>query len=293
MNRWQGGSTLFRLMTVNAVVFFVLTTLSLAVRLGWVAGQKWEDSAFGLATSWRFEALTLRPWSPLTHMFAHMDLWHLVMNLLVLWWMGQLFMAQHGNRRLLSVYLTGGMAGWSLYVLLLNAFPGLQSATWALGASGAVMAILAAAAATEPDRRMHLFFFGHIELKYLALGYVVLDYIMLSSGENSGGHVAHLGGALFGFVWSRRLVQGHNLTKWIENLLDFLATGRRPMRLVKRKGPKKRDTRTSRVKTDDQYNAERQENAERLDRILDKISRHGYDRLTKDEKEFLFRQSNK
>jgi len=293
MNRWQGGTTLFRLMAVNAAVFLVLTTLRLFVRLGWGAGQTWETSAFGLSTSWRAEILVSRPWSPLTHMFAHMDLWHVVMNLLVLWWMGRLFMAQHGNRRLLSLYLTGGLAGWLLYVLLLNAFPGLQSATWALGASGAVMAILAAAAATEPDRRMHLIFFGQVELKYLALGYVVLDYIMLSSGENAGGHVAHLGGAMFGFIWARRLAQGNNLTRWMENFLDFLATGRRPMRVVKRKRAGKGGSRSGRPKTDDQFNAERQENVERLDRILEKISRHGYDRLTKDEKEFLFRQSNK
>lgn len=293
MNRWQGGSTLFRLMAVNAIVFLVLTTLRLIVRLGWDAGQTWEASAFGLSTSWRVDALVSRPWSPLTHMFAHLDLWHVVMNLLVLWWMGRLFMAQHGNRRLLSVYLTGGLAGWVLYVLLLNAFPGLQSANWALGASGAVMAILAAAATTEPDRRIHLFFFGQVELKYLALGYVVLDYIMLSSGENAGGHVDHLGGALFGYLWARRLAQGNNLTRWMESLLDFLMTGSRPMRVVKRKGPRLAKTRTGRVKSDEQFNTERQENAERLDRILEKISRHGYDRLTKDEKDFLFRQSNK
>jgi membrane associated rhomboid family serine protease len=243
-----------------------------------------------LATTWKLEVLVQRPWSVLTHLFAHLDFWHVLMNMLVLWWMGRLFMGQHGNRRLLSVYLVGGMAGWLAYVAVLNTFPGLRGATWALGASGSVMAILAAVATTEPERQVSLMFFGRISLKYVAIGYVVLDYIMLSSGSNSGGHIAHLGGAFFGFMWARGLVQGKSLTGRMERILDFLATGRRPMRVVKSRPQPAR--RSARVKTDDQFNAERQENAERLNRILDKISRHGYDRLTKEEKDFLFRQSN-
>ena len=295
IERWKSGNALFRLVVVNVAVFLIVATMRLAVRMGWEAGAEWEASAFGLATTWQLEGLAARPWSALTHAFVHLDVWHIAMNLLVLWWMGRVFMAQHGNRRLLSVYLVGALAGWCAYVAVLNGFPGLRSGRWALGASSAVMAILAAAAATEPDRRVNLMFFGPTALKYLAIGYVVLDYIMLSSGENSGGHIAHLGGALFGFVWARRLAQGTNLTRWMERLLDFLATGHRPMRVVKpkRRGTRKQpDTRSARIKTDEQFNAERKANAERLDRILDKISRHGYDRLTKEEKDFLFRQSN-
>lgn len=296
IERWKNGHTLFRLVVVNVAVFFVMTTLRLAVMLGWSEGALWEGSAFALATSWRLETLLNRPWTVLTHMFVHVDAWHLVVNMLVLWWMGRLFMAQHGNRRLLSVFLTGGLFGWLVYVGALNAFPGLRGATWALGASGAVMAILAAAAATEPDRQVNLMLFGPVKLKYVAIGYVVLDYIMLSSGDNTGGHLAHLGGALFGFMWARGLSEGRNLTRWMEAVLDVLATGKRPqrMRVVK---PKKRrtppNTRSARVKTDEQFNAEKKADAERLDRILDKISRHGYDRLTDDEKAFLFRQSNR
>lgn len=291
--RWKNGNALFRLVVVNALVFFVLSTLRLAVRMGWSVGAGWEDSAFGLATTWRWEGLVARPWSFATHLFAHMDVWHVLMNMLVLWWMGRIFMAQHGNRRLLSLYLAGGIAGWVAYVAILNGFPGLRTATWALGASGAVMAVLAAAATTEPERRLTLMFFGPISLKYIAIGYVVLDYIMLSSGDNSGGHIAHLGGAMFGFVWARRIAQGVNLTGWLESLLDWMATGRRPLRVVKSGGKrrKKADTRSSRIKSDEEFNAERKANAERLDRILEKISHHGYDRLTKEEKDFLFRQS--
>lgn len=294
IERWKSGHVLFRLVAVNVAVFFVLTTLRLAVLLGWSGGEAWKDSVFGLATSWRLELLLARPWTVLTHVFAHEDPWHLLVNMLVLWWMGRLFMAQHGNRRLLSVFLTGGLFGWLVYVGALNTFPGLRGATWALGASGAVMAVLAAAATTEPDRQVNLLFFGAVSLKYVAVGYVVLDYIMLSSGDNTGGHLVHLGGALFGFIWARGLMQGRNLTRWMEALLDVLATGRRPrrMRVVKPKS-RKPDTRTSRVKTDEQFNAEKQADAQRLDRILDKISRHGYDRLTDDEKAFLFRQSNR
>jgi len=90
-------------------------------------------------------------------------------------------------------------------------------------------------------------------------------------------------------LWARGMQRQVSLTRWLESLLDFLATGRRPLRVVR---TKKKETRKSRIKTDDQFNAERKEDADRLDRILDKISRHGYDRLTAEEKEFLFRQSN-
>lgn len=297
IERWKNGHSLFRLVVVNVAVFLVLTTLRLVVLLGWESGDVLESSAFGLATSWKWEVLMARPWTVLTHMFAHLSPWHLLMNMAVLWWMGRLFMVQHGNRRLLSVFLTGGLFGWAVYVGALNVFPGLRSALWALGSSGAVMAILSAAAATEPERRVNVLLVGSVALKYVAIGYVVIDYVMLSSGDNTGGHVVHLGGALFGFLWARALQQGRSLTRWMEAFLDLLSTGYRPMRVVKpskrqAKSRNRNQSRTSRVKTDEQFNAEKKEIQERLDQILDKISRHGYDRLTADEKAFLFRQSN-
>ena len=302
VNQWRNGGILIRLMLVNAGVFLVITSLQLFVRLGWGTDLPFSPAeAMGLATTWKWELLLHRPWTLITHMFVHTGIWHLAMNMLLLFWMGRMFAAQFGSRRLLSTYIVGGLAGFALYFLATNAFPGLRYGTWAYGASAAVMAIFVAVATNEPDRPITLFMLGAVPLKYLAIGYVMLDYFALSNGENAGGNLAHLGGALFGFLMVREGRKGRDLVLWFEQVLDaliglFQGQTRSKMRVEKsarfNRRNRKKESRTSRVKSDEEFNLDKKEQRARMDAILDKISKHGYDDLSKEEKDFLFRESN-
>jgi len=293
--QWDAGSLLTRLIFVNVGVFTLILTLRLLGTLG-VIDESNVIGVYGLATGWRSDVLIQRPWSVLTHMFVHVDIWHLAMNMLWLYWMGRLFVVQFGSRRLLSTYFVSGLAGFVLYAVASNVFPGLQQGTYAYGASAAVMGIMTATATAQPNYTVRLFLLGSIPLKYLAIGWVLLDYFALGNGANTGGNLAHLGGAAFGYVMIKQAANGRDLVGWFERLMDAIVglfqSGSVPKGRKKTRFRKVKDSRTTRVKSDDEFNREKRERSERMDAILDKISKHGYDNLTADEKEFLFRQSN-
>jgi len=293
--QWDAGSLLTRLIFVNVGVFTLILTLRLLGTLG-VVDESNVIGVYGLATGWSGDVLIHRPWSVLTHMFVHVDIWHLAMNMLWLYWMGRLFVVQFGSRRLLSTYFVSGLAGFALYAVASNVFPGLQQGTYAYGASAAVMGIMTATATAQPNYTIRLLFLGSIPLKYLAIGWVLLDYFALGNGANTGGNLAHLGGAAFGYVMIKQAANGRDLVGWFERLIDAVVglfqSGSVPKGRKKTRFRKVKDSRTTRVKSDDEFNKEKRERSDRMDAILDKISKQGYDNLTADEKEFLFRQSN-
>tara|TARA_B110000503_G_scaffold137535_1_gene221907 strand:+ start:3037 stop:3972 length:936 start_codon:yes stop_codon:yes gene_type:complete len=303
--QWGQGGMLMRLLLINGGVFLIVTTLQLLTTLGFGQSSPWESGAvLGLATTWMPEILLRRPWTVITHMFVHTGVWHLLMNMALLYWMGRLFMVHFGARKLLSTYVVGGLAGFALYFIATNVFPGLQQGTYAYGASAAVMAILAAVATRDPERQIGLVILGSVPLKYVAIALVLLDYFALSNGDNTGGNLAHLGGALFGYVMVKQGDQGRDLVGWFERFLDALLTAFNPkakskLRVEKRSNRKswrrktKPERRSSRVKSDEEFNQEKKERLARMDVILDKVSKHGYDNLTKEEKAFLFQASKK
>lgn len=295
---------LTRLIWVNAAVFLLLMTLDLVDRLGSGLVSAWlpVEGARTLATSWRLDVLAARPWSVVTHMFAHQDMWHIAMNMLLLFWMGRVYHGEVGSRRLLSTYIGGGLAGFAAYFFITNGFKPLQTGTYALGASASVMAIFGALATLRPDMRFNLIFFGPVPLKTLFGVYVLLDYFGLSQGVNAGGNLAHLGGALFGVVLIQQDRRGINLVRWLEWLLDVLTS--RSLSIPVRKRSRFRASTANRWQaaeressrapvSDDEFNAARVEREDRLDAILDKISKHGYDHLSAEEKRFLFDQSKR
>ena len=207
-----------------------------------------------------------------------------------------------GSRRLLSTYLAGGLAGFAAYFLVTNGFKPLQRSTYALGASASVMAIFGALATLRPEMKFNLILFGPVALKHLFWGYVVLDYFGLSQGVNAGGNLAHLGGALFGVLLVRQERKGRNLVGWLEWVLDALSS--RSFSVPRRKRSRFKASTSNRWKaseressrapmSDDEFNAERAAREDRLDAILDKISKHGYDHLSPEEKRFLFDQSQR
>ena len=307
--RWATGGMVVRLLLVNVAVFLLLATLGLLETLGIPVPN--PGGAFGLATTSDIYLLMRRPWSIVTHMFVHLGVWHLVMNLLILWWMGGMFRSYFGDRRTLSTYLMGGLSGWLAYFILLNAVPGFGgSGGFALGASAAVMALMVATAVYLPDTTIRLFLLGPVKLKWVALVYVLLDYVALRGGGNVGGHIGHLGGAAYGLFYMQGMKSGRDLGAPLERLLDALTTllsrgtdGTARGKTARRKRPKgkglysvhrsvDKEGRTSRAMTDEEFNAEKKARQERIDRILDKISKVGYDQLTKEEKDFLFRHGS-
>lgn len=262
--------------------------------LGEALPVKWEEM-FWLATTGNLEILVERPWTMLTYMFVHDSLWHLIVNMAVLWWMGNIYLQEVGPRRLLSTYLLGGLAGWMMFVLGVNIFPRLELFTdnWVVGASASIMAIFAATATLLPTRRFNLVLFGSVQLQHIAIAYIALDYF---ANGDPGAFVGHAGGALFGFMLIQQKRKGRDIARWFEATIDavvnILPDNSGPMK-VKYSSKNSGQTKHRRPKTDDQFNADRKATNDRVDAILDKISRHGYDHLSKADKEFLFKHSKK
>ena len=215
-------------------------------------------------------------------MFVHKDIWHILFNMLWLYWFGRIFLEYLDQRKLVAVYLLGGISGALVYILSFNIFPaftGVVAESVAIGASASVMAIVIAIAAYVPDYTVQLFLFGRIKIKYMALAIFVLTSVMDFS-VNSGGKLAHIGGAFFGYFYTINLRQGRDIGKGFNKIIDFFVTIFKPRKKLKVTHKK--------AATDYEFNKIKSEHQARINSILDKISKGGYDSLTKEEKEILF-----
>ena len=220
-------------------------------------------------------------------MFTHKDIWHILFNMLWLYWFGRIFLEYLDERKLVAVYLLGGISGAIVYIISFNIFPaftGIVADSVAIGASASVMAIVIAIAAYVPDYTVQLFLFGRIKIKYMALAIFILTSIMDFS-VNSGGKLAHIGGAFFGYIYTINLRHGRDLGKGFNRIIDFFVTIFKPRKKLKVTHKK--------VTTEYEYNKIKTEHQKQINHILDKISKGGYDSLTKEEKETLFKESQK
>ena len=228
--------------------------------------------------------LLLRPWTVVTYMFLHVDVFHLLFNMLWLYTFGRIFLLFLDGRRLVGVYLTGGIAGAVLYVAAYAFFPYFRSmgqTSYLMGASASVMAIVFAVSFYRKDYTVNLLFIGQIKLLYLALGVFAIDFFSITS-SNAGGHIAHIGGALWGFTFASALQRGRDLTAPINRILDRLAN------LKKQREPQMKATPGGRAESDEAYRERKRREADTLDEILDKLRRSGYESLSADEKKTLF-----
>ena len=288
-NGFKRGSISLQFIYINVGVFVVTTLVSVFLML------------FNLSNAGLFQVLELpayvpnflvQPWSLLTYMFLHADALHLLFNMLWLYWFGQLFLSIYSARHLRGLYILGGLCGGLLYMLAFNVFPYFQNhiyGTWLLGASASVLAIVVATAVREPEYRVNFMFVGAVRLKYVALFMVITDLLFMTSG-NGGGHIAHLGGALAGWWFAASLRKGHDVTKWINNVFDWVNGGFR-FKIPARK-PKMKATKGGK-NADYDYNAQKKRQSEEIDRILDKLKKSGYGSLTTEEKKRLFDASKK
>jgi membrane associated rhomboid family serine protease len=285
-----GKNVLSRLILINTSVFILVT---LANTIAWLFKVEQPNemlSVIGqfLALPSSISALATKPWTIFTYMFLHEGFLHLLFNLIMLYFGGIIFLEYLSEKKLMWTYLLGGLAGALFFVAAFNIFPvfaEVKGISIALGASASVLAIIIAIATYVPDYSVMLFLFGRVKLKYLALVFIAIDLMSLTSG-NAGGHIAHLGGALLGFIYGYSLRTGNDFMGFLNRLKfpDFFSNRRTA----------KFDTsrpESGRPMDDDVYNKKRVAKQEEIDRILEKIKKSGYESLTKAEKDLLFDSS--
>lgn len=282
------GTILRRLIIINIAVFL---TVTIAGIIGFLLVNPAvpETTIRLLSVPSSFSVLLARPWTLVTYMFTHKDILHIAVNLLWLYWFGKIFLEYFDQKKLTAVYILGGITGALTYVISYNTFPAFREFAGTsiplLGASASVMAVVVAIAVYVPDYTVLLFLFGQIKIKYIALVIFLLTS-MADFSVNSGGKLAHIGGALFGYLYIVSYRQGRDIGKWLNNFLDSAVTLFRP-------GKRLRVTYKKNTRDDREYNRMKAEHQARINKILDKISKGGYDSLTREEKDFLFRESQK
>jgi membrane associated rhomboid family serine protease len=283
-NYFNNNMVLYRLVLINVVVFIGVNIVDL---FGFLFGLNFSLDKllrlfFGLEAG--VANFIWKPWTIVTYMFLHDDIFHILFNMLFLTWTGKLFSEYLGPQKLTATYFLGGIAGGLFYIIAYQIFPAFANHNQAIliGASAGVLAVFFAVATLLPNYTTQLLIIGSIKLKFLAIIMFLLYAFSIPSG-NAGGHIAHIGGALFGFVSIKFLQSGTDITKWFTKLFSFKSRSRKNMKVVYR----------SNENADEIYMEKQRMTQENLDRILDKINRSGFDSLTADEKEFLYKASGK
>jgi rhomboid family protein len=280
-------NALNQLIMINIIVFAVLVVLRVFSTLFGVTGIfDLVYSQFSIPPD--FSAFLGKPWTIITYSFAHSlrDIFHILFNLLFIYWFGRLISEYLGSQKVVNLYILGALAGGILYLIFYNLIPffkeRIDTVSGMVGASAAVYAIMVAAATLLPNYSVHLIFIGPVKIKYIAVFYIFISF-MGSIGANAGGNIAHLGGALIGFLYIKQIQNGVDMGKPIQTFLEFFRGLSNPSRKIKvsykaSKKPQEKNTSTS-------TSAPTQKE---IDEILDKIADKGYESLSKTEKEKLF-----
>jgi len=285
---FRNGGNLVKLIYINLGVFLAFNLIKVFLFLS-------GSEAIGfisqlLAVPAYLPNIMVRPWTIITYMFFHEGFLHILFNLLWLYWFGKIFLGFMSERKLVGVYVMGGIAGALLYILFYNIFPVFNEVlpvSFALGASASVLAIVFAASTHAPNMQLHLMFVGPVKLKYIAAFMVILDVFGIA-GTNAGGHIAHLGGAIFGYFFIISLRKGIDFSKPTDWFFDLFTTSQSSRQRSKMKVNYKRA-----AADEMEYNKIKADKQAEIDKILDKISKAGYDSLTSEEKKTLFNMKGK
>lgn len=280
--KYNTADTLEKLIGVNVALFlliFVIQTLGFLFQIPTGFFVEWLVFPKSLIE------YAYKPWTIITYAFMHSGIFHILSNMLILYFSGKFFLTYFSGKRMLNLYFLGAIFGALIYTLSYNLLPAFSSTgrSYLIGASASVMAILVATATQAPNLQVRLFFLGNLKLWWIATFLVVLDVIQIPI-SNPGGHLAHLGGSAIGYFYITQLKKGNDIGSWLQTFTDWFAKSFQPksrksnMKTVHKNTNKKQSSPTSR--TDKQ---------KKIDQILDKISKSGYDSLTKEEKDFLFK----
>jgi len=284
----QHGTMLTRLIIINIIVFVVIGVL-IRYLLAPVYPVLLDYLALSSDTWWNIK----HPWVFITHMFLHAGLYHIFWNMLLYYWFGTIVGDLVGDKKILPLFIYGGLLGAVIYLVSYAFFLPQQLDGHAIGASAGVMATVIAAAVIAPDYKIRLILIGPISIKYIAVVLLIIDLIGTAGMDNTGGHFAHLGGALFGWFFVSNLKRGNDLSIGFNNFvarIGRLFSGEKSGRKSKLKISHKNKKAGSESKSVSVKDSELQA---RVDEILDKINEKGYDQLSEEEKEFLFIASKK
>ncbi len=288
----RSGNPITRLIIINAAVFLfasILTILFAASGKSPAMGNIQYFVKENISLSLSLNGLIHRPWTLITYMFTHFEVMHIFWNMITLYWFGQILSGYTSEKKIIPLYLLGGLAGGLVTILLIQFIPGLQAFIGApmVGASAGVTAIIIAAATLVPNYRMNLMFIGPVKLLYVAMFVLFIDILNVASYDNVGGNIAHLGGALMGYLFIVQYKKGNDWSAWINRFFDRISGLFKPSAKSKMKVAYKRTV------SDEEYNYNKKITQQQIDTILDKISKSGYESLSKAEKEILFKASNK
>ena len=285
---------LAQIILINLAVFVILIVLR--VILTFSGGSE----AYNTFMQWLMlpasvpEFLT-RPWTLVSYFFLHERFFHILFNLLFLYWFGRIIKEFLGGSKVVNLYVLGGLAGGIFYIMIYNLIPYFAErvdSSIMLGASAGVFAIVVGAATFMPNYTIILMFIGPVRIKYIALFYVILAFAQ-STGQNAGGELAHLGGAAIGFIYIKQLQNGTDLGRWLQSFLAFVRSffvHQPKVKVSYRKDPKSKSTAGYSSSASSGFDEASQDE---IDNILDKISQSGYESLSKDEKQKLFNASKK
>lgn len=293
---WKSASWLLRIVYVNIAIFLVLRIGAVVAFFIGADSYRWVQY---LECPSSLAILAQQPWAIFTYMFAQFDVLHILFNMLWLYGFGRLFLEFNSQKQLLALYIYGGLLGAIVFMLGYSFLPVFESHHgWLIGSSASAIAIVIATAILNPEHKVGLFFIGQISLKWIAIITLAIFFLGLS-GENSGGHMAHFGGALAGALYGVMLRRGTDITRPFNKLLDFFVNTYVAIKnfkfpkFTKKSAPKAKkwdktnSTTTNSNNTTTKATASPEDQAE-LDKILDKIKKSGYTALTSEEKQRLF-----
>lgn len=298
-NKWVYGSMLVRLIYINVAFFALLHIATLVLTF---TDIKPEYALTWIELPSSPDLFITQPWTIITYMFAQYDLLHILFNMLWLYWFGTIFLLTDTSKRMLALYIYGGICGGALFMAVYSLVPAYNyTLAWLIGSSASVIAIVTATAVMHPDYKVGLLFFGSVALKWIAIITIAIDFFSIT-GDNGGGHIAHIGGALTGVIYAVALKHGTDITKPFNRLADWWVnlvkriTSPRPAKqsndYTRYRYQSDNSSKTKTEKPKSEKNAEsattNRDDEATLDEILDKIKKSGYSALTHEEKQRLF-----
>lgn len=288
----KSENALVKIILINTAVFLVLLLLKIILTL-----SQSSNVYLAVLDTLKLPASTNefihRPWTIFTYFFTHEEIFHILFNMLFLYWFGKLVDEYLGAKRVIALYMLGGIAGGVIYMVLYNVLPYFQSQiqdSRMLGASAAAFSVAVGASTLLPNYTFNLIFLGPIRIKFIALFYIILS-LAQSLGENAGGNLSHLAGAVIGYIFIKLLQNGTDLGKPIYAIVNSwsrLFRKRPSMQVTYRERQVYRNTNVYSASSSGTIEAPDQIE---IDSILDKISRSGYESLTREEKQKLFKAS--
>lgn len=280
-NMFRSGDIISRLIIINVGIFVITAAIRILLTLFNIQTPLFTEL---LAVPAHLSNLLLAPWTLISYMFYHEQIFHILFNMFALYWFSKIFLIYFNEKQLMALYILGGISGAFLYIASYNIFPYFNNMIFGsrlLGASGSVMAIIVASAVQSPKLELRFLLLGSIKLQYIAIAVVLISFLGITS-SNAGGEIAHLGGALFGYLFVVSLRGGKDISAWLNKSIDAVMGIFRPRKMKIR--PNK-----SNVKMNDaEFNVHKKKQEAEIDRILDKIKKSGYESLSTEEKNRLF-----